>query len=36
MSDTIELASGALRCAIKPALGGCLAGLWLDGVPVLR
>jgi aldose 1-epimerase len=23
-------------CEIEPRLGGCIAGLWLDGVPVLR
>jgi aldose 1-epimerase len=32
----IELTSGALRCEIEPRLGGCVAGLWLDGEPVLR
>jgi aldose 1-epimerase len=25
-----------LACEIEPQLGGCIAGLWLDGVPVLR
>ena len=32
----VELQSGALVCRIEPALGGCIAGLWLHGVPVLR
>jgi aldose 1-epimerase len=33
----IRLESGAgLACDIEPRLGGCIAGLWLDGVPVLR
>lgn len=32
----IELKSGALRCEIEPALGGCIAGLWLGDEPVLR
>jgi aldose 1-epimerase len=25
-----------MRCEIKPDLGGCIAGLWFDGLPVLR
>ena len=32
MTRTIELASGALRAAIVPDLGGCVAGLWLGGL----
>jgi aldose 1-epimerase len=32
----IHLHSGSLTCAIEPRLGACIAGLWLDGVPVLR
>ena len=32
----IQLQSGALVCQVEPRLGGCVAGLWLDGVPVLR
>ena len=32
----MDLQAGALRCEIEPRLGGCIAGLWLDGVPVLR
>ena len=32
----IRLESEGLVCAIVPQLGGCIAGLWLEGVPVLR
>jgi aldose 1-epimerase len=32
----IELRAGRLRCELKPELGGCIAGLWLDDEPVLR
>jgi aldose 1-epimerase len=32
----LELKSGALRCEVEPALGGCIAGLWLGTHPVLR
>lgn len=32
----IELRAGRLRCTVVPQLGGCIAGLWLDGQPVLR
>jgi aldose 1-epimerase len=32
----IELRHGALRLALRPDLGGCIAGLWLGDVPVLR
>lgn len=32
----VELKAGALACQIEPRLGGCIAGLWLDGVPILR
>jgi len=32
----IHLRSGSLSCDIEPQLGACIAGLWLDGVPVLR
>jgi aldose 1-epimerase len=31
-----QLRSGALLCEIEPRLGGCIAGLWLGDVPVLR
>ncbi len=37
MSDTpIELRAGRLRLALRPDLGGAVAGLWLGDVPVLR
>ena len=36
MSHCITLSSAGLRCEIKPELGGCVAGLWLDELPVLR
>ena len=32
----IRLESEGLVCTIEEQLGGCIAGLWLDGVPVLR
>lgn len=32
----IELRAGRLRCELHPALGGAVAGFWLDDVPVLR
>ncbi|MFM2239732.1 MAG: hypothetical protein RJA69_1106 [Pseudomonadota bacterium] len=32
----LELHSTHLRCALRPDLGGCLAGLWLGDEPVLR
>ena len=32
----LVLTHGALRCDLSPALGGCIAGLWRGGVPVLR
>lgn len=32
----IRLQAGALACEIEPRLGGCIAGLWLGNVPVLR
>lgn len=32
----LELRAGALRLALRPDLGGCIAGLWRDGLPVLR
>jgi aldose 1-epimerase len=31
-----QLQSGALLCEIEPRLGGCIAGLWLGDIPVLR
>ena len=36
MTDPLELACEGLRCQIEPALGGCIRGLWLNDVPVLR
>lgn len=33
---TLELTAGALRLALRPDLGGAVAGLWLDTLPVLR
>jgi len=36
MSDELTLSSGAMRCTILPALGGSIAGLWFDGIAVLR
>ena len=35
-NDSITLSAGGLRCEIKPALGGCIAGLWLGDTAVLR
>jgi aldose 1-epimerase len=35
MSTAIELRAGELRLALRPDLGGCLAGLWLGELPVL-
>ncbi|MDH5340663.1 MAG: aldose 1-epimerase [Rubrivivax sp.] len=32
----VELQAGALRLALRPDLGGSLAGLWHDTLPVLR
>jgi aldose 1-epimerase len=36
MTSTIELSCDALRCEIAPGLGGAVAGLWLNNIPVLR
>ena len=36
MNRTLNLACGAMRCELAPLLGGAIAGLWHDGVPVLR
>jgi aldose 1-epimerase len=36
MTTALELSNGAFRCEIAPALGGCIAGLWLGDTPVLR
>lgn len=35
-STSIELTAGELRLALRPDLGGCMAGLWLGDLPVLR
>jgi aldose 1-epimerase len=32
----IRLRAGDLTCELEPRLGGCIAGLWLGDVPVLR
>ena len=31
----LECRAGDLRLALRPDLGGCLAGLWLGDLPVL-
>lgn len=36
VADAFELRAGAMRIALRPDLGGCIAGLWHHGVPVLR
>jgi aldose 1-epimerase len=36
MTTTLQLTHAALRCDLAPALGGSIAGLWLDDIPVLR
>jgi len=36
MTEPITLSSASLRCEIKPDLGGCIAGLWLGALLVLR
>ncbi len=33
---TLELRAGSLRLALRPDLGGSIAGLWLGDLPVLR
>jgi len=35
-SQILELTRGPLRLALRPDLGGCIAGLWFDDLPVLR
>jgi len=32
----LQLKAGPMLCELEPRLGGCIAGLWLGGVPVLR
>jgi len=36
MTASIALHCAPLRCELIPALGGCIAGLWLGDAPVLR
>ena len=36
MPTPVTLRCAELRCEIKPELGGCISGLWLGGIPVLR
>ncbi|MDP3610881.1 MAG: aldose 1-epimerase [Rubrivivax sp.] len=36
MTTSLELRAGDLRLALRPDLGGAIAGLWLSDVPVLR
>ncbi|MEY4268524.1 MAG: hypothetical protein RIS90_3059, partial [Pseudomonadota bacterium] len=36
MTATLSLHHAKLRCDLAPALGGSIAGLWLDDIPVLR
>jgi aldose 1-epimerase len=36
MKSTLELSCDTFRCDLAPALGGCIAGLWLGEIPVLR
>jgi aldose 1-epimerase len=35
-TPSLELRAGPLRLALRPDLGACIAGLWRDGLPVLR
>ncbi len=36
MQNPLTLRNADLQCDLKPELGGCIAGLWLGGTPVLR
>ena len=36
MQPFLTLRHADLQCDLKPELGGCIAGLWLGGIPVLR
>ena len=36
MTSSTVLTAGLFRCDIAPDLGACIAGLWFDGIPVLR
>jgi aldose 1-epimerase len=35
-SSAVELRCGALRLALRPDLGGSIAGLWMGALPVMR
>jgi aldose 1-epimerase len=36
MSKPLELRHAALHMSLRPDLGGCIEGLWFQGLPVLR
>lgn len=36
MNHVLRLSSGPMRCEIVPGLGGAVAGLWINDIPVLR
>ena len=36
MTPTLHLRAETTICELRPDLGGCITGLWLAGVPVLR
>jgi aldose 1-epimerase len=36
MQNPLTLRNADLVCDLKPELGGCIAGLWFSGIPVLR
>ena len=36
MTTSVSLQSDHLRCDLRPDLGGCIAGLWFDAIPVVR
>src|SRR5262245_55035381 len=36
MTTPVELRRGPLRLALRPDIGGAIAGLWRDDLPVLR
>lgn len=36
VASTVELRAGELRLALRADLGGCLAGFWRAGLPILR
>ncbi len=36
MTSSLTLQDQRLRCVVRPDLGGCIAGLWFDHIPVLR